>query len=489
MIFSKTIQKHKMLSPKDHVLVAVSGGADSVALLYGLLELREAFFLTISVAHINHNLRGDEAKKDADFVKGLCEDLEIPFFSYSADVRSEAKSRGLSLEESARQVRYSFLCEAARACGAQKIALGHNQNDNAETLLLRLCRGTGLRGLGGIPPLGEREGFTVIRPLIETNRDFIETFLKAKGISYRTDASNFDRVFSRNRIRHDIIPILEKISPKAVAQLAKSAELLREDEKLLDELTSGLLEECLYQEECFPQKNCLSQKSVSQKECLYQKNSFSQKERRVRLNISALLKTPEAMQKRIIRDALLRVGGLRDISQTHITQIINLTAGPTGKETHLPGGLRVRREYDFLLFFSRYETDITAPKGFCLDITPDTPIFIPALNRHILASGKIPCITSSVNSQEICTKYFNYDRIKGTLQLRTRRFGDRIVISGVGSKKLQDEFCDRKIPRDLRDTIPLLAIDGDILWIIGQDRVSGAYTPEPGSKVLAVSIY
>jgi len=458
----KTIQKYHMLSLKDHILVAVSGGADSVALLYGLLELREAFFLTLSVAHINHNLRGDESQKDADFVKSLCKDLDLPLFSYSADVKSVAKSRGLSLEEAARQVRYSYLCKGAKACGAQKIALGHNQNDNGETLLLRLCRGTGLRGLGGIPPVGERDGYKIIRPLIETDRDAIEAFVKAKEIPYRTDASNFDRAFSRNRIRHDIIPVLEKISPKATVLLAKSAELLREDEKLLDDLTDNLLEKCLYPA-----------------------GDFSRKEN-IRLHILTLLKTPEAMQKRIIRAALLRLGGLQDISQSHITQIINLASCQTGKETHLPGGLRARRDYEFLLlFFENTEKS----KGFCFDIPIDTPVFIPALNRHIRASVKFPCTTSSVNSSEMCTKYFNYDRINGTLQLRTRHSGDRIAIFGVGNKKLKDEFCDRKIPRDLRDTIPLLAIGGDILWIIGQDRVSGAYMPEPNGKVLVVSIY
>jgi len=485
----KTIQKYHMLSPKDHILVAVSGGADSVALLFGLLELREAFFLTLSVAHINHNLRGNESQKDADFVKSLCKDLDLPLFSYSADVKSVAKSRGLSLEEAARQVRYSYLCKGAKACGAQKIALGHNQNDNGETLLLRLCRGTGLRGLGGIPPLGERDGYKIIRPLIETDRDAIEAFVKAKEIPYRTDASNFDRVFSRNRIRHDIIPVLEKISPKATVQLAKSAELLREDEKLLDDLTAGLLEKCLYPAGEFSLKKCLSQGEVSlPKGCLSQEAHFSQipHKENIRLHILTLLKTPEAMQKRIIRAALLRLGGLRDISQTHITQIINLATGQTGKETHLPGGLRARRDYEFLLLFFENSTE---SKGFCFDIPIDTPVFIPALNRHIRASVKFPCTTSSVNSSEMCTKYFNYDRINGTLQLRTRHFGDRIAIFGVGNKKLKDEFCDRKIPRDLRDTIPLLAIDRDILWIIGQDRVSGAYMPEPNGKVLVVSIY
>jgi len=461
MNFIKTIQKHKMLSHHDHILVAVSGGADSVALLYGLLALREDFFLTISVAHINHNLRGADAQQDADFVKNLCDDLALPFFSYSADVKSEAKSRGLSLEEAARQVRYTFLCKAARSCGAQKIALGHNQNDNAETLLLRLCRGTGLTGLGGIPPIGEREGFPLIRPLIETERAAIEAFLDEKHIAHRIDASNFDTAFSRNRVRHDIIPAMQQINPRVVAGLAKSAELLREDEALLDTLAAQL---------------------IGKSDQLDEATS--------RIHIPTLLEAPKAMQQRAIRSALLRLpheGGLRDISQTHVTQIISLISNQSGsKEIHLPGGLRARREYDFLLLFPR---DMTMSNGFCFDIHLDTPVFIPHINGHIRASVKFPCTTPQTNSAEICTKYFNYDKIRGALQWRTRQPGDRIAVAGVGSKKLQDEFCDRKIPRSQRDSIPLLAAGSDILWIISYDRTSSAYMPEPGCHVLEVSIY
>ncbi|MCL2421097.1 MAG: tRNA lysidine(34) synthetase TilS [Defluviitaleaceae bacterium] len=457
MHITTTIQKHNMLSPHDHILAAVSGGADSIALLYGLLAWREAFFLTISVAHVNHNLRGEDAQKDADFVAKLCDDLGLPLYSHSADVKAVAKSRGLSIEEAARQVRYAFLCETASACGAQKIALGHNQNDNAETLLLRLCRGTGLAGLGGIPPVGQREGIALIRPLIETDRAAIEAFLAEKDIPYRTDVSNFDIAFSRNRIRHDVIPVLQQLNPQVVSALAKSAELLREDETLLDALTTQTVAKC----------DRLDEEAV-------------------RIHIPALLKSPGAMQKRIIRGELLHVGGLRDVSQSHISQIINLVADQSGsKEIHLPGGLCARREYDYLLLSSK---KMEVSNGFCFDLLLDTPRFIPEMNGHVLASVKLPGTIPQGNCAEICTKYFNYDKIKGDLQLRTRQPGDRIAIAGVGSKKLQDELSDRKIPKSQRDSVPLLAAGGDVLWILGHDRTSSAYLSEAGCHILRVEV-
>ena len=453
-----SVQKYQMLHEGDSVLAAVSGGADSLALLYCLLELRESFFLTLNVCHINHNLRGKESRKDADFVENLCQKLNLPLLSYSADVQSEAKGR--SLEEAAREIRYSFLYEAARKCGANKIALGHNQNDNAETLLLRLCRGTGLSGLCGIPPVREGEGALLIRPLIETERAAIEAYLELKAIPFRTDKSNFDTGFRRNRIRHDIIPALQQINPQITLHLAKSAELLREDEKLLSELCCKILEDCL-----------------------------SKKDGRFLLHIPTMLAQPRGMQKRLIREALLRYGSLRNISQAHILQIESLINSQSGKETHLPFDLRVRREYDYLIFLPETEAEI---KGFCFDIPIDTPIYIPAIDRNVQASvitsKKMPF--SSINFKEMCTKYFNYDKIKGSLQVRSRKPGDRIALAGLGRKKLKDELIDRKIPKAQRDNIPLLAVDNDILWIMDKyNRTSDAYLPKPGCKILALTVY
>ena len=429
----ETVKKHNMLENGDHVLAAVSGGADSVALLYALLEIQQTFSLDISVCHINHNLRGKDSQKDEEYVRKLCESLNLPLFCYSVDV--ETAKQGHSLEEAARNVRYAHFYK----CGIKKIALGHNLNDNAETLLLRLCRGTGLSGLGGIPPVRKGE-YTIIRPLIETSRASIEDFLQKKGVDYRTDQSNFDINFSRNRIRHDVLPVLQKINPQAIKNLAKSAELLRKDGELLSALNG----------------------------------------QSTRIHIPTI-------HRHVIHAVLSQTEGLRDVTQKHITQIESLISAKSGKEIHLPGGFCVRREYDYLLIVHKNDLNY---EGFSLEISLNSPVFVPATGQFVQFSVKNSDINSYVNSSEICTKYFNYDKIiLSSLKLRSRMPGDCIYISGVGRKKLSDEFSDRKIPKSMRDSIPLLAQDNDILWIIdGNGRVSDAYKPEAGRKVLAVEV-
>jgi len=427
-----TIQTHKMLTPRDHILTAVSGGADSVALLFNLLTLQESFPISITVCHINHNLRGAESDADEAFVRELCEKHSLPFLCHSIEIK------GGSLEEAARQARYDCLQKAAQHCGANKIALGHNLNDNAETLLLRLCRGTGLAGLGGIPPVRGN----IIRPLIETERAEIEAYLNARGIPYRTDSTNADTAYTRNRIRHEIIPALQQINPQIVTALANSAALLRGDEELLSALC--------------PEPE---------------------------LHIPTLQSQSPAMRRRVIRAALLRAAGLRDISAAHIAQIEALLTSESGKLTELPHGLRVRREYDRLLI---YENSAQDSQAFCTVLPLDTPIFVPALGAFVhakkLPRGKNPTITS----EDVCTKYFNYDKINGTLQFRTRLPGDRIALEGVGTKKIKDFFSDRKIPRGERGGIPMLAAGSDILWVM--DRTNADFSPEPGGSLIVVSI-
>jgi tRNA(Ile)-lysidine synthase len=211
-----------------------------------------------------------------------------------------------------------------------------------------------------------------------------------------------------------------------------------------------------------------------------------------RLCIPFLLKSPKALRRRVIRAALQH---RKDISQAHIAQVEALLEGQGNKETHLPAGICVRREYGHLVIFSDNKTN---PGPFCYDLPLDTPVYIPALGRHVLAYIKISCATFPINSKEMCTKYFNYDKISKSLQLRSRRPGDRIAVYGVGRKKLKTEFSDRKIPKARRDSIPLLAAGSDILWIMDNcanvpyGRVSCGYEPEPnqgaGQKVLAVEV-
>jgi tRNA(Ile)-lysidine synthase len=231
-----TIKKYQMLSPGDRVLIALSGGPDSVCLFYALIQLSEQFSLDIAAAHVNHELRGNESDADEAFVQKLCNKEKIPLFTYSANIKTLSKLSGLSLEETGRNERYRCFYEAAAAFNAQRIALGHNLNDNAETLIMRLCRGSGLLGLCGIPP---KRG-QIIRPLIETARADIEKYLEQQKLPYCVDTSNHSSIFTRNKIRNEIIPIFNKILNTDICEkLSLTSRLCAEENEFLQSLAKN----------------------------------------------------------------------------------------------------------------------------------------------------------------------------------------------------------------------------------------------------------
>ncbi|MCL1988642.1 MAG: tRNA lysidine(34) synthetase TilS [Firmicutes bacterium] len=467
-IFNQTLKKYDMLpKTRQNVLVAVSGGADSVALLHLLFELTKTIPIKIIACHVNHNLRGEQSLADATFVQNLCNRLNISCYVYSVEI----PQNGQSLEEAARNIRYSQLKKCGVDNNVSIIALGHNQNDNAETLILRLSRGTGLKGLCGIPPVRRENGFTFIRPLINVPRTEIENFLNEQNIPYCTDFSNFDTKFSRNAVRLDILPKFLQINANSIGNIANTANLLSEDEELLQMFTTQIFEEC----------------------CVKSQNSENGENM---LNISTLQKYPIAMQKRIIRLFLAEFSrtnettGLKDISQKHITQILELTKNETGKETHLPQKIIVSRNYNFLSIYTNKKIE---PQNFCIDITKNSLINIPNLGHYLVATTKTANLTFTKNFNCLCTKQFNYDKIRGTLQLRTRKPGDHIYINKVGTKKLKDELSDSKMPKTRRNAVPLLAMGNEIIWIIDDQhknygRVNNAFEPINGCTILNVAI-
>ena len=460
----KTVIEYAMFAPGGAVVAGVSGGADSVAMLRCLLLLKDALGVgVIAAAHINHNLRGAEAKADEAFVIDVCESWGVPLNIYQADVRGLSESEKISLEDAARRLRYGYLNEALAAFGAERIAVAHNRDDNAETVLLNLARGTGLKGLCGIAPVRG----AVVRPLIEAPREMIERFLAGQNIAYRTDNSNFDARHSRNRIRHTVIPVFEQAAGarfKAVA--ARGSKLLREDDAFLTEYAKEAYSSCIVRRDTAGGTGEITA---------------------VTLDIKKLSALPPAIKRRVIREGAAEIAGLVNIGGGHIESVIALLNNETGKQVCLPRGVTAKRVYGELTLKSERAAPGCSGKCFSYKLTPESVQFIPEINKHIRASFSPP------GHENGYTKIFRYDNI--SLRFRSRLPGDFLRLEGAGRRKLQDYFTDRKTPRDMRDSVPLVAAGSEILWILdgsgkdGEGRVNGCYKAVPGNEIIYVSVY
>jgi tRNA(Ile)-lysidine synthase len=485
----KTIKQYRMLTPGDRVLVAVSGGVDSVVLLYALRELQKSEKLSLAVAHFDHAIRTDSAA-DAEFVKKLARSLKLRYYSERADVPAYAKAQKLSLEVAARTLRYQFFERIAKAHDFKKIALGHTLNDQAETLLMRLLRGAGLEGLSGIPPVRPSGELTYIRPLIECTRDQIVAFAQAHKLSWREDPTNYDTTIMRNKIRHELIPILKEYNPKVLEALGRTARLLAQAAHVLD---------------------CQAEQALATL-------IASESAQGLALDLKGLLELPEYLQALVLRRAIARVNPLCEPEAAHIEALLRWISRRGAGELHLPAGVRVLRRHSHLIVTARpaappkcFEYLLTVPGETTLSEIgwrfvirylpglPPTPSLkgrpLPQplpdtergdLTRSLSASGEGQGeVRKGVGglgpmTEEKSTALLDADKIQGSLVVRNRRPGDRIRLRS-GTKKLQDFFTDRKIPREQRDAIPLICDENALIWIVGE-AVHEDYRATPQTK-------
>ena len=432
-----------MLEHNSRVLAAVSGGPDSVAMLHVLVSLRSKYNLTLSAAHLNHMIRGRDADEDARCAEEISKKLGLPFFCARKNVPLFMKKTSLSPEEAARKVRYNFLEKIAKDQKADKIAIGQTADDQAETVLLALIRGTGIAGLSGIPPTRslEKSAAMVIRPLIEVSRQEIEKYLEAKKITARLDASNLKPVYLRNKIRLELLPMLEtNYSPNIKTALVKLADILREDNQFILEETKKLVPKMLI------------------------KNNGG-----VKLDLHAIKTIPLPLQQRLVRKAVNTISGnTQPLSVNHWEQIKKLmNSGRTGSYLTLPGTAAVRKEYNSLLFVpQKYPKNAVEHINCELNVPgrnyiPETGWTIDtSLLEH---SGNFP--------KGMEEAVFDYDRIHFPLRIRFRKAGDRFHPFGMkGSKKLKDYFIDRKVPAGERNTVPLLSDKRRIIWVMDPEK-------------------
>ena len=385
--------------------------------------------------HVNHGIRGQEALRDQEYAKKLCERLGVPFTVYTYSVPAIAQQEKRSLEEAGRMVRRRAFEEKAASLGKKAvIALAHHENDNAETVLHNLIRGTKAAGMGGIRPIQEiGEGVAYIRPLLKVTREEIETYLRQQQISWMTDSTNQELEYTRNRIRHRIIPEMEKINPKAVSHIAQAADTFQ----AIEEYLTG-------------QADMLYREYVEQRENGYwiRKELFLEK---------------ELMQSYVIRMVLEQAADKKqDLTAFHVESILSLGKGRTGASVSLPGGVLASQVYGDL--YVRLPDSGEAPlKELELEIFP-------------WENQQIP--------EKTYTKWFDYDKIKSSLEIRHRKPGDFLTITDTGGrKKLKDYFIDCKIPREEREKVTLLAEGSHILWVVGY-RISQYYKVTSQTKTV-----
>ena len=445
------IEKWHMLKREDGVIVGVSGGADSICLLWILSKLQKDIGFRMIAVHVNHGIRGKEADEDEAYVKRICKELEVPCESYFADVELIAKNRKQSTEEAGREVRRAFFEQVLQESHGTKIALAHHQNDSVETFLINLARGTGLKGLGGIAPVNGN----VIRPLLCLKREEIESFLEKEGISYCVDATNQSDVYTRNRIRNHVLPYLqEEINPKVVEHMNETMEQIRQVQDFLEEQL---------QEYC--------------------KVSVMEAERGSVILADAYQQVPEAIKPLLLKKVLTEVCGReKDLESVHVKQLQELFEKQVGRKLDLPYQMEGKRTYQGIHICLKENQEKEELAGVSFDIHQSEATYE--------VGGKlIRCRVSADNIEKKHTKRFNCDIIKNNICIRTRRQVDYITIHPDGrTQKLKSYFINEKIPQEERERILLVAEGSHILWIVGY-RTNPVYEVKTNTKrILEIQI-
>ena len=443
-------EKWHMLKKEDRIIVGVSGGADSVCLLFVLKEIQKTIPYELFVVHVNHNLRGEAAKADEIFVEDLCAKWEIPFFAYSENVELFAKNRKQSTEEAGRNLRRACFQETAEKVNANKIALAHHRNDSVETMLLNLARGTGLKGLGGIRPV---QG-AYIRPLLAVSRTEIENYLQEQELSYCNDMTNESDDYTRNRIRNHIIPYMEReVNSASVQHMGDTMEQLQQIQDYMEESVNSIFDEIVAEEE---------------DSYLVKKEAFES------LHL--------ALRPLVLKKVLgLISASEKDIEQIHLQSILELFSKQVGRCVDLPYQILAKRSYEGVKIQRRSET---VQEDFVKEIL----LKLGEGETFWVKGKKISCKVAEKEQetykyeQKAGKHCFDYDIIQNGVTIRTRRPGDYITIHPDGrTQKLKSFFINEKVPQELRDQVLLVADGNHIIWIVGI-RVNCVYQISSNTK-------
>ena len=532
------MKRYHMIPENKTIVVGLSGGADSVCLLYVLAALRKKLGLQLCAVHVHHGLRGVEADADEAYVRDICRAWDVPLKAMRIDAAALAKQWGIGCEEAGRRARYEIFEECLQEMGGCRgaIAVAHHRDDCAETLLFHMFRGTGLDGMAGIRPVRktERESM-IIRPLLETGKTEIESFLQEKGISWRIDSTNTGEDYTRNRIRNRVLPYAEKeICSGAGVHLAKEAQLLAETADFVRSCTRQALERCRVEADDLKANACGIEivEHVGQREGTAEYKRYD-KQTIIKLNIELLRQEDMFLQKQCVRECLLEIGTGRDLTAAHIEAVRHLvgTDCQSGRKLRIPAcQLEVERQFGLLVFRRLERQQDASPeqqdaspeqqdaspeqqdasleqrfdRGRQVGLqTPELPLPEHSSELHVPGMGVVSVrylqrdeLTAGEESsaaagaflknipQKKYTKWLDYDKIIQSVVFRTRRSGDYLTIDDNFSKKsLKKYMIEEKIPANERNSMLVLADGNHIIWVPG-GRISTYYRVTEQTKVI-----
>lgn len=506
--------KYSMLLPGDGIVVGVSGGADSVCLLRILVLLRERLDLRLRAVHVNHGIRGAQADADEEFVRLLCLKLNVDFEAVHVDIPALAPELKMTEEEAGRRARYEAFTKECGRCGFDKIAVAHNRDDLAETVFLNIVRGTGIRGLRGIVPVRSENGISIIRPLLECSRAEIEEYLALLNQDYVTDATNLTNDYGRNKVRNTVLPLIrEQLNSEVSEHIAVLAQKAAELDEMLEELTDGAEEDLrksgrlsITTEETAPESgrpDLVTGETATKSGKL----SLAAGEELpgtkgapecscIRIDIDALKCLKKPVRQNLERRLMGRLAGsLKDIENRHIEMLERLVGLGTGRRQDMPYGITARTDYGSLILEKKDGSE-TKNRSSADTITPGFEVY-ECDAAGISSEGMLRVyLKEYTNNLDVpknnCTKWFDYDKISGNISIRTRRDKDAIRVAGADGelhrKPLSRWFIDNRVSTGRRDEITVLAVDSEILWVIG-GRGSDAYFVDAFTKNILVAEY
>ncbi|SHI96087.1 tRNA(Ile)-lysidine synthase [Geosporobacter subterraneus DSM 17957] len=454
--FLETIEKNQLVEKKQGVVLGISGGPDSVTMLHLFWRIREDYQLRLYAVHLNHQFRGEAADQDAVYVEELCRRFGIPCYCFREDIQAYSKEKGISFEEGGRERRYQLFEKVLTTNQAQRIAVAQNLDDQAETVLMRLMRGAGIEGLGA---MDYKRGEHIIRPLLNISRKEIEDYCQKYQLQPRIDQTNFQSIYTRNRIRLELIPYIEKyFNPGIKETLSRTAKLMREDTDFILSASKGLYKQ-------------IALKAGDE----------------IHILTGPLQDNHPALQKRVLREAILQLDGtIKNIGAVHVEQLIELMdQGKSGSTLDLPNEINVLRDYGKLCF--RRKKNHKNKDLFEYPLKIGENIEIEKLNMVFLAEELPRGFKDSLKGGSM-VQYFDLDKVHGDMIVRNRKEGDKFAPLGIrGTKKLKEFMIDEKVSREKRDQIPLICDQGGIMWVVGY-RMSERYKVDKDTKrVLRIS--